>query len=70
VSKRSGPSVLDFTVACSVLLLLPLTVVAFFAFKWWVAFIPLGFVIGCLMVVIFAHVWRMLRDFKRQLSAL
>jgi hypothetical protein len=70
VSRRSGPSVLDFTLATSALLLLPVTVVAFFAFQWWIAFIPLVFVIGCLIVIILAHMWRMFRDFKRQVSTL
>jgi hypothetical protein len=70
VSGRAGASVLDFTLAAAALILLPISVVAFFAIKGWVAFIPLGFIIVCMMILIVAHLWRMFRDFKRRVGAL
>jgi hypothetical protein len=57
-------------VAVAMLLLLPISVLAVFILKGWVAFIPLGFIIMCLIVLILAHLWSMFRDFKRQMSTL
>lgn len=70
MSGRARSSVLDFTLAAAVLVLLPVTVVASFTIKGWVAFVPLGLIIGCLMILIVVHMWRMFKDFKRRVGSL
>ena len=70
MSGRAGPSVLDLTLAAAALILLPVTVVAFFTIKGWVAFIPLGLVISCLIILIVVHMWLMFKDFKRRVGSL
>lgn len=70
MSGRAGPSVLDFALAAAALIMLPVTVVASFMIKGWVAFVPLGLIIGCLMILIVVHMWRMFKDFKRRVGSL
>ena len=70
MAGRRGVSPLDYAVAAALLLLLPVSVLALFTLKGWVAYIPLVFIIVCIIVLIVVHIWRMFSDYKRRLGAL
>jgi hypothetical protein len=62
MNSRKGPSVLDIAFAGFALALIPLAVIACFTVEWWLAFVPLGFVIALIIVLIFLRLRRLFKD--------
>ena len=50
--------------AALAIIMIPIAVFAAFTVKWWLAFIPLGIIIACMLYLIFSGIRRLFKDAK------